>query len=577
MIKRFCSYYKPHWKLFLFDISCAFAVAFCDFFFPNITGNMIDDYIPNKNLRLIIVWSCVLLLVFIIKSILNYCVNFYGHSVGVRMQSDMRRDVFKKMQTLPFKYFDSTKTGTIMSRIINDLMDISELAHHGPEGLFVSAVMLTGSFTMLCIVSVPLTLIIFAFIPLMILFAIKMRKKMGKAFTKTREEIAEVNSSIENSISGIRVSKSFTNSKKEEEKFTKNNKSFVKAREFAYKAMAEFHLGMGLFTDVLNLTVLVGGGLFCYFEYISVGEFVKYMLYINMFLLPIERIINFVEQFQDGMSGFERFCEIMDTEIEYEKPDAIEIKEVSGNIDFKNVSFKYEDSNEILSNINLSIEKGKTVAFVGSSGGGKTTLCHLIPRFYDINTGEICIDNINIMDFTLESLRMNVGIVQQDVFLFDGTIWDNIAYGNLKASDDEIIEAAKMANIHDFVLELDEGYKTNIGERGVKLSGGQKQRLSIARLFLKNPSILILDEATSALDNATELLIQDALDKLSVGKTTLIVAHRLSSIKNADNIVVLTKNGIEEQGKHSELLENDGLYKKLYNSQFTNSIIWSNL
>ncbi|MEG2814368.1 MAG: ABC transporter ATP-binding protein, partial [Oscillospiraceae bacterium] len=328
MIKRFCSYYKPHLKLFLVDISCAFAVAFCDFFFPNITGNIIDDYIPNRNIRLLLIWCCVLLAIFIIKAILNYCVNYYGHSVGVRMQADMRRDIFTRMQTLPFKYFDSTKTGNIMSRIINDLMDISELAHHGPEGLFVSAVMLIGSFTMLCIVSVPLTLIIFAFVPIMIVFATKMRKKMGNAFTKTREEIAEVNASIENSISGIRVSKAFTNSQKEEDKFTKNNKAFVKSRELAFKAMSEFHFGMGLFTDILNLSVMVGGGLFCYFGYITIGEFVKYMLYINMFLLPIHKIIDFVEQFQNGMSGFKRFCEIMDTKPEYEKPDALNVEKV---------------------------------------------------------------------------------------------------------------------------------------------------------------------------------------------------------------------------------------------------------
>ncbi|WMJ23658.1 ABC transporter ATP-binding protein [Paludicola sp. MB14-C6] len=568
MIKRFLSYYKPHWKLFAFDIVCSFVVAGCDLFFPSITGNIIDDYIPNKNIRLLVIWSIALLAIFILKAALNYFIQYYGHCVGVRMQADMRRDIFKHMQKLPFTFFDSHKTGSIMSRIINDLMEVSELAHHGPEDLFVSSVMLISSFIILCFISLPLTLIIFAIVPLLVWFAAKMRKRMMNAFTATREEISEINASLESSISGIRVSKAFTNSEHEEKKFEKNNKSFKKAREFAYKTMSEFHSGMGLLTDFLNLVVMFGGGLYAYWGYITPGEFVKYLLYINMFLMPIRKIIGFIEQYQNGMSGFKRFIEILDSEPERETENAKDIENVQGSITFKDVSFNYEEGKDILNHINLTIEKGNTVAFVGPSGGGKTTLCHLIPRFYDINSGEISIDGINILNFTYESLRKNIGIVQQDVFLFTGTIWDNIAYGNLDASEDDIITAAKMANIHDFVMSLDDQYDTYIGERGVKLSGGQKQRLSIARLFLKNPPILILDEATSALDNTTELLIQESLEKLSANKTTLVVAHRLSTIKNADMIVVLTDNGIEEQGTHEELLALNGIYKELYDSQF---------
>lgn len=568
MIKKFLSYYKPHKKLFILDMLCAFAAAVCDLFFPMITGNIIDIYVPNRQIRLLVIWSVALLLIFVLKAALNYIIIFYGHCVGVRMQSDMRKEVFGHMQKLPFSFFDSHKTGSIMSRIINDLMEISELAHHGTEDLLVSTIMLVGSFTLLCMINVPLTLIIFATIPILLFFAAKMRKRMGDAFTKTREEISEINSSLENSISGIRVAKAFTNSDHEEKKFERNNASFKKAREYAYKTMAEFHSGMSFLTDFLNLVVMIGGGIFCYNGTITFGEFVKYLLYINMFLTPIKKIIGFVEQYQNGMSGFKRFIEIMSCKPEPESEEAVDVSAVEGRIEFKNVSFTYEEGREILSGINLSIPKGKTVAFVGPSGGGKTTLCHLIPRFYDISAGEISIDGLDIRRFTYESLRRNIGIVQQDVFLFTGSIWDNISYGRLDATDDEIMNAAKLANIHDFVMELPDKYDTNIGEHGVKLSGGQKQRLSIARLFLKAPPILILDEATSALDNATELLIQDALDKLSKGKTSLVVAHRLSTVKNADTIVVLTEKGVEEQGTHEQLLENGGLYKTLYESQF---------
>lgn len=568
-VKRFISYYKPHKKLFALDMLCALACAVCDMFYPNITGNIIDIYIPQKQINLLVTWSIILICIFILKAGLNYIVIYYGHSVGVRMQADMRRQVFKHIQKLPFSFFDSHKTGSIMSRIINDLMEISELAHHGAEDLFISFIMLVGSFSILCMINLWLTLIIFITIPFLVVFALIIRKRMAKAFTQTREEIANVNAELENSISGIRVAKAFTNSECEEQKFEKGNMSFRKAREFAYRTMAEFHSGMGFLTDFLNLVVMVGGGLFCYYGQITFGDFVKYLLYVNLFLGPIKKIINFVEQYQNGMSGFKRFCEIMDANPEKETDGAVDIENVKGEICFNDVSFSYGEGNKtVLSNINLTVPQGKTVAFVGPSGSGKTTLCHLIPRFYDIDSGAITLDGIDIKNITYDSLRRNIGIVQQDVFLFTGTIWENISYGNPDATDEEVINAAKLANIHEFVSELPDKYQTYIGERGVMLSGGQKQRLSIARLFLKNPPILILDEATSALDNATEVLIQSALNELSKNKTVLVVAHRLSTIKNADDIVVLTDKGIVEHGTHEQLLAQGGLYSELYSSQF---------
>lgn len=569
MIKKFISYYKPHWKLFALDMACAFAVSACDLFYPTITGNIIDRYVPNKELRLLLIWGGTLLAIFILKAVLNYIIQFYGHCVGVRMQADMRRDIFKHMQKLPFSFFDSNKTGSIMSRIINDLMDISELAHHGPENLFTSGVTLIASFIILCFINPLLTLLVFAMIPLLIVFSAKMRHRQRRAFTKTREEIAVVNASLENSISGIRVSKAFTGSDHEENKFEEGNHSFLRAREFAYKTMAEFHSGMSLLTDMLNVVVMVGGGVFCYLGKISIGEYVKYLLYINVFLTPVRRIIDFIEQYQNGMTGFRRFIEILDANPENENPNAVDVLHVEGNIRFEEVSFSYgEDDKTVLSKVNLDIKHGQTIAFVGPSGSGKTTLCHLIPRFYEITDGKITIDQRDIRDFTFESLRGNIGIVQQDVFLFTGSIKDNISYGNFEAGDEEIIKAAMHANIHDFITSLPDGYDTYIGEHGVKLSGGQKQRISIARIFLKNPPILILDEATSALDTATELAIQDALERLSKNKTTLIVAHRLSTIKNADCIVVLTEKGIVQKGSHDELINEGGLYKTLYDSQF---------
>ncbi|HAT4338863.1 TPA: ABC transporter ATP-binding protein [Clostridium perfringens] len=565
MLKRFIRYYKPYKKLFILDLLAAFLVSACDLFYPMITRNIINDVIPNKQIKLLFVFAIVLTLIFLIKAGLNYFMQYWGHVVGVRMQADMRRDLFDKLQDMPNKYFDNNKTGVIMSRIINDLLDISELAHHGPEDLFISLVMLVGSFIILCTINVPLTIITFAIIPFLLFYTIHKRNKMKKAFKETRVKTGEVNATIENSISGVRVTKSFGNKAYEMEKFDKSNGIFKKAREHAYKAMAEYFSGMFFLVDMLELIVLIAAGYFTYLGKINIGDFAAYLLYIKMFLQPIRKLINFNEMFQNGMSGFERYEEIMNEENEKEIPNAKELKDVKGKITIKDVTFRYDNKESILENFNLDIEAGKMVALVGPSGGGKTTICNLIPRFYDYESGQIFIDDVDISTVTLKSLRENIGIVQQDVFLFTGTIKENIMYGNPNATDDEVIEAAKNACLHDFIMGLEDGYDTFIGERGVKLSGGQKQRISIARVFLKNPAILILDEATSALDNVTEYEIQKALEELSKDRTTLVVAHRLSTVKNSDEIVVLTDRGIEERGTHEELIKLGGVYSNLHN------------
>ncbi|MBI6038464.1 ABC transporter ATP-binding protein [Clostridium perfringens] len=565
MLKRFIRYYKPYKKLFILDLLAAFLVSACDLFYPMITRNIINDVIPNKQIKLLFVFAVVLTLIFLIKAGLNYFMQYWGHVVGVRMQADMRRDLFDKLQDMPNKYFDNNKTGVIMSRIINDLLDISELAHHGPEDLFISLVMLVGSFIILCTINVPLTIITFAIIPFLLFYTIHKRNKMKKAFKETRVKTGEVNATIENSISGVRVTKSFGNKAYEMEKFDKSNGIFKKAREHAYKAMAEYFSGMFFLVDMLELIVLIAAGYFTYLGKINIGDFAAYLLYIKMFLQPIRKLINFNEMFQNGMSGFERYEEIMNEENEKEIPNARELKDVKGKITIKDVTFRYDNKESILENFNLDIEAGKMVALVGPSGGGKTTICNLIPRFYDYESGQIFIDDVDISTVTLKSLRENIGIVQQDVFLFTGTIKENIMYGNPNATDEEVIEAAKNACLHDFIMGLEDGYDTFIGERGVKLSGGQKQRISIARVFLKNPAILILDEATSALDNVTEYEIQKALEELSKDRTTLVVAHRLSTVKNSDEIVVLTDKGIEERGTHEELMKLGGVYSNLHN------------
>ena len=569
MLRSFAHYYMPHWKLFVFDMICALVAAGCDLVYPVVSRNIINTYIPDKNIRLILTWCAALLVIYIIQTIMQYFMQYQGHIVGVRMSACMRRDVFEHLQKLPFSYFDEHKTGVIMSRIVNDLMDISEFAHHGPEDLFISLVTVVGAFIILCTVNIPLTLITFAVLPFLVLFIIKKRSAMTMAFRKNRIEIAEVNASLENSIAGIRVSRAFTGEREEEKKFAENNQRYVTVRERSYRVMAEFFSGTNFLTSLMNVVILAAGGYCVYRGVINVGDMVAYMLFINMFVNPIKKLIQFVEMFQNAITGYVRFQELMNVEPEQDEKGAIELKDVRGEIVFDDVTFHYDENKEVLSHISLTFPQGKMVAIVGPSGGGKTTLCHLIPRFYEISGGSILVDGHDIRDVTRASLRRQIGIVQQDVFLFTGTIFDNIAYGKLGASREEVYEAAKKANIHDYIMSLPEGYDTFVGERGVKLSGGQKQRISIARVFLKNPPILVLDEATSALDNVTENYIQDSLDDLCKNRTTIVVAHRLSTIKNADEIIVMDRDGIEERGTHEELLaRGNGIYKELYEAQF---------
>ena len=567
MLKKFVSYYKPYKKLFFLDLFVATISALCDLFYPMITREIANNSIPNREIRAIGIFAGVLLVIYLIKMLCAYFMQYWGHLVGVGMQADMRRDIYKHLQNLPIRYFDNNQTGSIMSRIVNDLQDISELAHHGPEDLFISFFMIIGAFAMLIRINIQLTLIIFCLLPLILLYSMFQRKRLLAVFMKTREKTGDINARLQNSISGIRVSKAFVINENERERFEKDNQKFVEAKSKSYKIMAEYTAGVGFLTDLLDYVVLIFGGLFTYWGKIGIGDFLAYLLYIKIFTQPIKRLIAFVEQFQNGMSGFKRFMELIGEEEEGDKVDAIDMGKVEGEIDLQNVSFDHEDKS-VLKNISLKISKGKMLALVGPSGGGKTTLCNLIPRFYNIKSGDIKIDGKSIYDVKLESLRKNIGIVQQDVFLFTGTIKENILVGNSEATDEEVMIAAKKANIHDLIMEMPEGYNTFVGERGVKLSGGQKQRIAIARIFLKNPPILILDEATSALDNITERLIQNSLEELCKGRTTIVVAHRLSTIQNADQIIVMNDGHIIEQGKHEELLKKNGFYHNLYYSQF---------
>lgn len=573
LVKQFVKYYKPHKGLFFLDMACALGIASLDLIFPIFSRTLINDFIPDRNLRAIIIASLVMFVLYILKGVFYYIVNYWGHVLGVRMEYDMRKKLFEHFQIMDVSFFDNRRTGKLMSRIVNDLNLIAELAHHGPEDLFLSVLMFIGSFIILLTIEVKLTLIIFAFLPFMLWFSIVKGVKMRGNFRQVRKKIADVNSNIENSISGVRVAKSFTNEEYELEKFDEGNIHFRNSKQDAYKTMAEFHTGINFPTNFLNLLTIALGGYFVYIGNINYGDLVAYILYINFFMEPIKRLTNFTQQFQDGMSGFERFLEILDIppKIKDVKNPTV-LNDVKGEIKVENVEFSYDDDDEskVLHNINIDIKSGTTMAIVGPSGGGKTTLCHLIPRFYDVTKGRITIDGVDIKNASIQSLRKNIGLVQQSVFLFTGTIKENIKYGNIDATDEEVVEAAKQASIHDFIMSLPNRYDTYIGERGVKLSGGQQQRISIARIFLKNPPILILDEATSALDNATEILIQKSLERLSKGRTTLVIAHRLSTIQNADEIIVLTDKGIQERGNHKSLLEKDGIYADLYNSQFSN-------
>ena len=570
-LMHFISYYKPHRKLFFIDLVCAFVISVIDLFFPTLTREVLQTVIPSGQIATFWIFIGVMVLMYITRTALQFVVNYWGHILGVRIEYDMRKDLFSHLQTLSFRFFDKNRTGHLMSRMVNDLAEIAEFAHHGPEDLFLSLVMLIGSFFMLIRIEWRLAIMVYAFIPFMIWYGIDKRKEMNKAFRDMRVKLADINAQLESSISGVRVSKSFTNEEHEQEKFEQGNLKFRGSKYWAYKFMAFFHTGIELMSALLNVIVVAVGGYMIFKGIIDVADLLAFIMYIGLFMQPVRQLSNFVQQFESGMTGVERFVEIMEEQSDIiDAPNAKELVDVNGDIEFHKVSFSYDENERVLENINIKIEAGKTVALVGPSGGGKTTMCHLIPRFYEVNEGKITIDGYDIKDYTLKSLRKNVGIVQQDVFLFAGTIGDNIMYGNVDATHEEMIQAAKNANIHDFIMSLPDGYDTYAGERGVRLSGGQKQRISIARVFLKNPPILILDEATSALDNETEIKIQQALENLSKGRTTLVIAHRLSTIKNADEILVLTENGVEERGDHETLLRKDGIYANLYRAQFKN-------
>ncbi|MBQ4575383.1 MAG: ABC transporter ATP-binding protein [Clostridia bacterium] len=568
MLKRFLAYYKPHKLIFTLDMLASLFVSMIAIVYPIVTRSMLNDLIPNKKYQLIVIAGITLLALYVVRMLLNYFIQYYGHVMGVRMQAQMRSDMFNHLEKLPYSFFDNHETGKIMSRMTNDLMDISELAHHGPENILISTISVVTSFVYLASINIWLTLIIFVCVPFLLLIAQLLRKKMRDAFMKSRVSVAQINASLESSISGIRVTKAFTNAEKEREKFEVGNEEFVEARREAYNAMGQFHSTTSFITDVFNVIVLIAGGLFLYNGTIDFGDYSAFVVSVSLFISPVMTLINFMEQYQNGVTGFSRFLEIMDAEPERDPEDAVDAGVLEGHIELKHVTYAYDGEKDVLNDVSLNIERGKTFALVGPSGGGKTTICHLIPHFYNITSGEIYLDGKEIHTLTMESLRRNIGIVQQDIYLFNASIRENILYGRLDATPAEVEDAARRANIHDYIMTLPEGYDTVIGERGVRLSGGQKQRLSIARVFLKNPPILILDEATSALDNTTEILIQQALDDLCRGRTTLVVAHRLSTIKNADEIAVVSDGNIVEQGTHDKLIAAGGIYADLYQLQF---------
>ena len=571
MLKRFLAYYKPHKVLFFFDMLAALLVALIAIVYPIITRTMLNDYIPQNNIRMVVICGALLLGVYIARMLLNYFIQYYGHVMGVKMQAQMRSDMFNHLEKLPYSFFDNNETGKIMSRMTNDLMDISELAHHGPENLIISTISIVASFIYLCTINWWMTLIVFACVPFLVVITMILRKRMRSAFMRSRQAVAEINASLESSVSGIRVTKAFNNAKKESQKFEEGNSRFVSARSDAYKAMGQFHSATSFVTDIFNVVVLIAGGFFMAKNFIGVGDYTAFTISVGLFISPVMTLINFMEQYQNGVTGFQRFLEIMDAQPEQDAPGAVDIGRAEGHIEFLDVTYSYDNGAEVLKNLSLDVKQGEKFALVGPSGGGKTTICHLIPHFYDIQQGTILIDGRDISTITRASLRRNIGIVQQDIYLFNASVRDNILYGRLDATEEEVIEAAKRANIHDYIMSMENGYDTIIGERGVRLSGGQKQRLSIARVFLKNPAILILDEATSSLDNTTEILIQQALDELCKGRTTLVVAHRLSTIKNADEIAVISGGEIVEKGTHEQLMEQNGIYANLYKLQFRSS------
>ena len=571
--KKFLSYYKPYKKMFAADMFFACMGAGVTLVIPLIIRYITNDVIYrelSESLHMILTLTIVMAALIILECYCNYFIAYYGHIMGAKMEYNMRNEIFAHYQKLSFSFYDNQKVGQLMSRVTNDLFDISELFHHGPEDLVTSIIKLIGSFSILLSVNWRLALTAFAIVPVMLAYAFYFNVKMKRAFVKNRARIADINAQIEDNLSGIRVVKSFANEDMEMDKFKAGNDRFVESKKESYKYMGLYHSGLGAFTTLISVIVIATGAVFITKDLITITDLITFLLYINNFTEPIKKLISFTEQFQNGASGYTRFLEILEIHPDIEDaPNALELKNAKGDITFENVSFHYEENSEtVLSDLNLHVNAGEYIALVGTSGVGKSTLCSLIPRFYDVSGGRILIDGRDIRDFTVKSLRNNIGIVQQDVYLFTGSVMDNIRYGRPDATEAEIVAAAQNANAHEFIMNLPEGYDTNIGQRGIKLSGGQKQRLSIARVFLKNPPILIFDEATSALDNESERVVQESLEKLAKGRTTFVIAHRLSTIRNAQKILVLTENGIAESGTHRELLEKNGIYAELYNMQF---------
>lgn len=569
MLKKFIQYYKPHKKIFFLDMLASFLISLIGILYPIVTRKVYSKYVPEGRINAIIILGVILLILYVIRMLLRFFVQYYGHVMGVKIQAKMRKDLFHHLERLPYSFYDEHETGKIMIRMTDDLQDVSELAHHGPENFFICGVMIIGTFIYLLTINWILTLIIFACVPLLVFISLFMRKRMREEFTKTRQGIASINASLESSISGIRLTKAFTQSKIEEEKFDENNALYVKSRSKAYKAMGQFQSSTSFVVDLFNVVCVVGGGIIAIkTNFLSESDYLAFVISISLFITPLTTLINFVEQYQNGVTGFKRFLEIMEVPVEEDEEGALDSLNLTGDIEFKNVNFNYTKKENILKDISFKINKGDTIALVGESGGGKTTICHLLLNFYPLTSGDIVYDGISINHIKKDCLRNNIGIVQQDVFIFKGTIKENILYGKEDSTDEELIDACKRSNIYSFIQSLPNGFETEVGERGVKLSGGQKQRIAIARVFLKNPPILILDEATSALDNTTELMIQKSLYELSKGRTTIIVAHRLSTIKSANKIIVINHGEIIEQGSHEELIEKNGAYKELYSLQF---------
>jgi ATP-binding cassette subfamily B protein len=573
VIKRFFEYYRPHWKLLVVDIISVLFFSVLSLVLPVILQKLIDDIIPRRDLRGIVVVSLVLAVLFLLKAVFRFGQAYYGHMMAQKLERDMRRDFFYHLQKLSFAFFDDRKTGDIMSRVTNDISKVNEMSNHAPEDIFSSILMIGGSFAFLVSLNIKLTLITFLPVPVLFWFTVSYGSKMFDGFRRVNRAVAEINHRLENTIAGIRVVQSFTRENYERERFDRDNEYFYTSYAGVIKYLGIFMSTTIFIEDVTILLVIASGGYFVYTGELTVGELVAFLFYVKIFVEPVVRLARLNEQIQKALAGLERYYEFMDTRPDIkDRPGAVSLKKVKGDVEFRNVFFSYNKDQTILKDFDLTVRAGDTIALVGPSGVGKSTLCSLIPRFYDVQGGAILIDGIDIRDVKLKSLREKVGIVQQDVFLFTGTVRENIAYGKPDATDEEIIEAAKNANAHDFIMQLPHGYDTNVGEKGVKLSGGQKQRISIARVFLKNPPILILDEATSSLDNESERIIQESLERLSRNRTTFVIAHRLSTIQHAREIIVMSERGIEEKGSHEELLAEGGLYSRLYNAQFDGRI-----